>query len=156
MRNVVPKEIAVKLFVQQAFPAQTWVHDERVQDGCSRRRPDLLCDLGSHVVVIECDENQHAQYDCSCENRRLMEISQDLQHRPLVFVRFNPDSFVAADGSTVTSCWGYDQHGVARVKPSKRTEWTQRLEALRVQVQHWLQHAPTKTVEVVQMFYDQT
>ena len=31
--------------------------------------------------------------DCSCENKRIMEISQDLGHRPIVFIRFNPDEY---------------------------------------------------------------
>ncbi len=27
-----------------------------VEGGCSKRRPDLLFDMGSHVVVVEVDE----------------------------------------------------------------------------------------------------
>jgi hypothetical protein len=42
---------------------------------------------------IEIDENQHVAYDCSCENKRIMELSQDVGHRPIVFIRFNPDGY---------------------------------------------------------------
>jgi len=43
-------------------------------------------DMGSHII-IEVDENKHTDYDCSCEHKRLMELSQDLQHRPIVLSR---------------------------------------------------------------------
>ena len=55
------------------------------------RRPDLMVDLGYQVVIIEIDENQHISYDCSCENKRLMQLSQDVGHRPVVFIRVHPD-----------------------------------------------------------------
>jgi len=48
-----------------------------------------MCDLGTHILIVEIDENAHAVYDCSCENKRLMELSQDVGHRPIVFIRFN-------------------------------------------------------------------
>jgi hypothetical protein len=34
-----------------------------------------------------------------------MEISQDVGHRPLVFIRFNPDDYKKKDGKNVLSCW---------------------------------------------------
>ena len=54
--------------------------------------------MGSHiiiviviVIVIEIDENKDTNYNCSCENKRPMELLQDLQYRSNVFIRFNPD-----------------------------------------------------------------
>ena len=61
--------------------------------------------MGSHIIIIEIDENAHTDYDCSCENKRLMEISQDLGFRPIVFIRFNPDDYVDKDGNNIKSCW---------------------------------------------------
>ena len=55
-------------------------------DGCSKRRPDLLLDMGYHIIIVEVDENKHTGYDCSCENKRLMELSQDLQHLSLIHI----------------------------------------------------------------------
>ena len=43
--------------------------------------------------MVEVDENQHNNYDCSCENKRLMELAQDLGHRSMVVIRFNPDAY---------------------------------------------------------------
>ena len=51
----------------------------------------MLLDLGYQVVVVEVDENAHVGY--SCENKRLMKLSKDVFHRPIVFIRFNPDAY---------------------------------------------------------------
>jgi len=98
MRNYKTKEKEVVDQITQTFADFTWVADKKVFDGCSRRRPDLLLDLGSHVVIIEIDEDKHTGYECSCENKRIMQISQDLHHRPVVFIRFNPDEYITPEG----------------------------------------------------------
>ena len=69
-RNYKTKERDVVDHVKTSFPGLSWVADRTVPGGCSRRRPDLLLDLGYQVIVLEVDENQHSAYDCSCENKR--------------------------------------------------------------------------------------
>ena len=96
-KNYQTKEAAVVEYVRNTFSGISWTTDKRVLDGCSRRRPDILCHLGSHVIVIEVDESQHISY--SCENKRMMEISRDLDHAPLIMIRFNPDSYTDANGT---------------------------------------------------------
>ena len=76
------------------FNNYTWITDKKVQDGCSKIRPDMLLDLGYQILLIDVDENQHKPYDCSCENKMIMQISQDLNHRPVVLLRFNPDGYL--------------------------------------------------------------
>ena len=152
-RNYKTKEFAVVESVKKSCPDVTWVCDKRIVDGCSRRRPDMLCDLGTHIVVVEVDENQHADYECSCENKRLMELSQDVGHRPTVFIRFNPDDYVC-DGKTVASCWGINTKGMAVIKKKKQTEWDVRLGVLAEMTQYWLSHIPSKTIEVIELYYD--
>lgn len=154
-RNYKTKEYAVVEYIKTTFQNYDWVADRKVSDGCSRRRPDLLLDLGDQVIVIEVDENQHIDYDCSCENKRTMELSQDLGHRPLVFIRFNPDDY-EKDGTSITSCWGVNGKGICVVKKSKKTEWTERLKCLEEQVTYWInpENRTDKTVEIVQLFYD--
>jgi hypothetical protein len=66
-------------------------------------RPDLLLDFGDFILIIEVDENQHID-DISCENKRTMEISRDLGHRNIVFIRFNPDDYMIGN-EKITSCW---------------------------------------------------
>ena len=154
-RNYKTKEKAVVDFVLSLYVSLSWVSDKRIQEGCSRRRPDLLLDLGSHVLVIEIDENQHGSYDCSCDNKRLMELSQDIRHRPLVFIRFNPDSYINSQNEHIRSCWTPNkQNGILYISSMKKCEWEYRLSLLKTQIDYWLQHVPEKMVEVIQLFYD--
>jgi len=142
-RNYKTKEASVAEFVKTTFPQYTWIMDKRVQDGCSRRRPDLLLELGDQVLIVEVDENQHMDYDCSCENKRLMELSQDVGHRPLVFIRFNPDSYVAG-GRKVPSCWHLNKDGLCVI--NHKPDWDIRLNALKQQIDYWIHERTTKTV----------
>ena len=48
--------------------------DKIIQNGCSRRRPDILIDCASHVIAIEIDEYKHQQYDSTCESKRICQI----------------------------------------------------------------------------------
>ena len=154
-RNYKTKEYAVVEFVKNTFPDYPWVADKTISGGCSKRRPDLVLDLGYQVIMIEVDENQHIDYDCSCENKRLMELSQDVGHRPIVFIRFNPDNYVQGE-KKVTSCWGLNKVGICTVKKSKNKEWETRLSKLKDQITYWLDEGnmTNKTVEVIQLFYD--
>lgn len=153
MRNYKTKETDVVDQIRQSFPNFDWVHDKKVQDGCSRRRPDLLLDMGSHIMIVEVDENKHTDYDCSCENKRLMELSQDLQHRPIVFIRFNPDDYINQDGQYVKSCWKLNKNGVLQIAKTKQNEWRERIETLKRQIQYWIDNPTSKTVEIVELFY---
>ena len=118
-RNYKTKEYAAVEYVKIIFPNFTWLADKTINGGCSKKRPDLLLDLGYQIIIIEVDENQHIGYDCSCENKRIMELSQDLGHRPIVFIRFNPDGYKKGE-TNITSCWGVDKKGICVVKKSKK------------------------------------
>jgi hypothetical protein len=152
-RNYKTKEKDVVDQITQAFPSFTWVADKKVQDGCSRRRPDLLLDMGSHIIIMEVDENKHTDYDCSCEHKRLMELSQDLQHRPIIFIRFNPDDYVNQEDVLVKSCWKLNKLGVMQIQKTKQTEWEERINSLKQQIQYWIDNPTEKTIEIVELFY---
>ena len=96
------KEIEVSNHIIERFSSITVMQDKRIQDGCSARRPDILSGLGYQVIIVEVDESQHIDYDCTCENKRLMQLSQDVGHLPIVFIRFNPDAYTE-NGLNVTS-----------------------------------------------------
>ena len=155
-RNYKTKERAVVEFIISNFPHFTWVADKVISDGCSKRRPDLMLDLGYQVNIVEVDENRHDGYDCSCENKRIMELSQDVGHRPIVIIRFNPDGYTDQTGKNIASCWSQDGNGICVVKKSKKSEWESRLQQLKDQLQYWSEpiHQTNKTIEVVQLFYD--
>jgi hypothetical protein len=155
-RNYKTKETAVVHFVKETFPDIDMQTDKRIQEGCSKRRPDVYIDLGYQVLIIEVDENQHIDYDCSCENKRIMELSQDIGHRPIVFIRFNPDDY-EKNGTNITSCWSINKQGICCVKRTKQKEWKERLQALQNTVQYWLspENQTHKCIEIIQLFYDQ-
>jgi hypothetical protein len=154
-RNYKTKEFAVVEHIKNKYPEFSWREDKKVQDGCSKRRPDLLLDLGYQLIIIEIDENQHIDYDCSCENKRIMELSQDLAHRPIIFIRFNPDDYVCEE-NTVSSCWGNTKQGVCVIKKTKQKEWTERLTTLEQQIDYWSNpdNITDKTIETIQLFYN--
>ena len=152
-RNFKTKENDVVQRVLEKYPDFNWIADKKIQDGCSKRRPDLLLDFGSHVIIVEVDENKHTTYDCSCQNKRLMEISQDIGHKPVVFIRFNPDAYVNQEGKKVKSCWRINGYGVLDISKSKQDEWLTRIDMLLQQLEYWINNIPHKTVEIVELFY---
>jgi hypothetical protein len=153
MRNYKTKEKDVVERITETFVGFNWVADKKVQDGCSRRRPDLLLDMGSHIIDIEIDENKHTNYDCSCDHKRLMELSRDLQHRPIVFIRFNPDSYNNQEGILVKSCWKLNKLGVMKILKTKEKEWEERIDTLKQQIQYWIDNPTEKTIEIIELFY---
>ena len=156
VRNYKTKERAVVEYVQNEFPDVSWISDRKIYDGCSQRRPDLFLDLGKHIIIVEIDENQHDQYDCSCENKRLMQISQDVGHRNIVFIRFNPDEYLDKNGSLIKSCWKLNKQGIICIGPNvfNQNLWMERLGVLKEQIQYWMDNSSDKMVEIVQLFYD--
>jgi hypothetical protein len=154
-RNYKTKEYSVVEFVKNKFPNLNWISDKIIYGGCSKRRPDLFLDLGYQILITEIDENQHIGYDCSCENKRIMELSQDLGHRLIVFIRFNPDDYNKGE-KNITSCWGQNGKGICVIKKSKKIEWDQRLTILEEQIKYWINPVNTinKTIEIIQLFYD--
>ncbi len=116
-RNYKTKENHVATFLKETFPDVAWKCDKRVENGCSRRRPDLHLDMGTHVVIVEVDKNSRNEYDPTCEEKRLGEIWGDVYHRKIVFVRFNTDEYEGEDGNNVASRWGLNKHGLYTVRP---------------------------------------
>ena len=153
-RNYKTKEKEVVDRIKEKYPDFTWIHDKKVVDGCSKRRPDLLLDMGYHIIIVEVDENKHSGYDCSCENKRLMELSQDLQHRPIVFIRFNPDSYINQNKLKISSCWRTNKLGVIQIMKTRMTEWKERINILNQQIQYWIDNKSNKTIEIIELFYD--
>jgi len=159
VRNYKTKQRAVEDFIKEALlhlpPNVKITYDKKVVGGISRRRPDVYIDLGDQIIMIEIDENSHQTYDCSCENKRIMQLSQDIQHRNLILIRFNPDDYINNTGKKIKSCWTLDGLGIAVVKKDTQKEWRHRLNSLKTQIEYWIENRTDKTVEIIQMFYDQ-
>ncbi len=84
------EEAMNSLFEQQKF---VYTRDKMIEDGCSRRRPDFVFNLGSVILIVENDENQHKSRTCECEQTRMIQIHQEFNGLPVHFIRFNPDRY---------------------------------------------------------------
>ena len=71
--------------------------DTMVDNGaCGRERPDRTFEFVDKVVIFECDEHQHRDRQCTCEQTRMVNIGQMYGGVPVYFIRWNPDDYVAA------------------------------------------------------------
>jgi|TARA_B110000259_G_scaffold188217_1_gene245649 hypothetical protein len=154
VRNYKTKENTVSQYIKTKYPHLSWITDKKIQDGCSSKRPDMLVDMGTHIVITEIDENKHEDYDTICENKRIMQLSQDVGHRPIVFIRFNPDNYKKGT-EKITSCWGLDKCGYCVVKKNKTKEWAERLSILDTEINYWINNEPDKMITTIKLFYDE-
>ncbi len=141
--NYKTKENLVAMYLQNTFKDYTWTFDKTISDGCSRRRPDAAVDFGSHVVIVETDENQHLNpskgyYAEVCEEARINEIFLDYSEgdknivpKKIIFIRFNPDNY-KTKAKSVPSPFEYSVTGILQLKRKK--DWNDRLEALRKKI----------------------
>lgn len=155
VRNYKNKERAVADFVLNTEETKdlSWVHDKMVDGGCSKRRPDLLVDMGTHVVIVEIDEQQHTDYDTTCEQVRNMNLWEDVQCRPIVFIRFNPDKYTKG-GNTFPSCWTLSKKGLCVLKPTTKKDWSVRLMELKESIIYWTNNIPTEPLTTRFLFYN--
>ena len=152
-RNYKTKEKYVVDRIKERYNDFDWIADKIIKDGCSKRRPDLILDLTTHLIIVEVDENKHSSYDCSCENKRLMELSKDVGHRPFVFIRFNPDAYTNIEGIRISSCWKSNKLGIMTISKTKEKEWSERIETLLGEISYWMENLSEKTVQIIELFY---
>jgi EsV-1-7 cysteine-rich motif len=128
--------------------------DKSVTGGSSRRRPDIMLDIGTHVVIIEVDENSHnTKAYCSCDNKRIMELFEDVKRRPMVVIRFNPDKYKDHLGVSHPSCFG--RHASLDVPIIKhKIDWEFRLKLLGEQLLEHSSRVPEKEITVMHLFFD--
>ena len=152
-RNFKTKENYITQQITEKFNNLDWILDRTISSGCSRRRPDMLLHLGHRAIVIEIDENQHSSYENICENKRYMEISQDLDHIPITFIRFNPDSYKINE-KTIRSCFSVNRKtGICGL--SNKKEMQKRLNILYETLIYNLENENEKTINIVNLFYNQ-
>jgi hypothetical protein len=68
---------------------------DKIIDGgiCGKERPDRIYDLGNKILILECDEHQHRERVCLCEQTRMVNIGQSFGGLPVYFIRWNPDDY---------------------------------------------------------------
>jgi hypothetical protein len=154
VKNFKTKERLVVDYIKDQYKDYDWVFDKIISNGCSNRRPDIYLDLGYQILIIEVDENQHRQYEDICENKRMMILSQDVNHRSIVFIRFNPDKYINEENKNVPSCFSVTKETGA-LKVNSKTKWMNRLEILKEHIDYWIEKETNKTIKLVQLFYDE-
>ena len=129
------KEYAVVRHLRRTIDVP-FKYDESPGFECTRKRPDIRFEMLTHDVIVEVDENQHRGYEESCECARISEIVGAIGGKPVVFVRYNPDTVrYGGKVSAVTAA--------------------ERIDLLVDTVKYELQNAPTKfSVRLVQLWYD--
>ena len=175
-KHMLAKEQAVREALVEHFKAKypqlKWVMDRAVEG--TLRRPDYrplihLLGIKSHDLIIENDENSHWMVLCADERDKEAAVHYWLSRkkRPLIWIRFNPDAYDdPVTGVRVTSCFGKGPLGTTIVKPSKRTEWRQRLAKLFQVVEEYMEDRseawaamkdgppPGDTFVPIELFYD--
>ena len=84
------KEMVVVNYLQEQ--GYEFIHNKSVGFVCGNYRPDIKIDCGTHLIIVEIDEDQHRQYDQDCETARMYNICQ-AEGLQCVFLRYNPDIF---------------------------------------------------------------
>jgi len=156
-RNYKTKESLVESFIKENFKQFDLSFDRTIKtitkEGCSLRKPDCYIDFGNYSLIIEIDEDKHSGY--SCENKRIMELFQDLGFRPLIIVRFNPDAYIEKKtNKRILSCFTMNKEtGILNI--ASKPIWNQRLAILKRTIEeHSMLQNIKKEITTVQLFYE--
>jgi len=102
---------------------------------CGKERPDFVFDCGTHVVILEVDENQHRERAEVCECTRMVNIFQSFGGLHVKFVRYNPDKYKKG-GRSCDQAIGT------------------RMNVLRTHLEYALKDEPVSFLSVKHLFYD--
>lgn len=111
-----------------------FTHNKSVGYVCGNYRPDIRIDAGTHIVIVEIDEDQHKQYDSGCETARMFNICQ-AEGMKCVFLRYNPDTF-RVEGKI------------------RRVLGDTRLKTLEKHLRKCIETIPKKELTVYRLYYD--
>lgn len=145
------KERAIVDEIKTRFPQYDWVLDKPIEGGCSSARPDILCQLGTHVLIVEVDEHAHRSRSMQCEMARLNSLCMDLNFQRMVTIRFNPDAYTDAAGVRHHSCFHMNKRGFQVVRCKKAFD--ERLAVLFERIEHHAAAVPTELLVVEYLFY---
>ena len=154
VKNYKVKERHIMDFLDLHFKNYIECYDITIKNGCSKRRPDCLIKRNDYNIIIECDENQHKYGNYSCDNKRTMELFNDLGNSPLVIIRFNPDNYKNKENQRTYSSFKYHKlTGVPYIR--NKEEWNNRLTKLKEIIEYYIENIPKKEIEEIKLFYDE-
>ena len=154
IRDYGTREAKVSEFIKESYKNLNITYNKIIDGGCSKNRPDIFIDCLTHSVIIEIDENQHKNnnsYNSECELRRLNNLFTDLADRPIIFIRFNPDSYINNKNKIVKSCFEYtEDRGLPKVNKTLQT----RLKKLKEIIDENLNKVPNDNITTIKLYYD--
>jgi len=152
IKNIKQREVYLTKKIISHFPDLDWKTDKIINcqecNNTSKRRPDLFLDVAHYTLIIEIDEDQHKNY--LCENKRSMEIFQSLGNRPIIFIRFNPDTFIK-DDKKYPGCFLFSNTGIIR---ENKNIFKNRFKTLSETIDKYLLCIPTKEITNEYLFYN--
>lgn len=153
IRNYGTKESKIVEFIKKNFKELNITYNKQT-GGCSNRRPDILIDCLTHVIIVEVDENQHKVngYTPECDKTRINELFTDFADRPIVFIRFNPDGY-KINNKKYPSCFEYtEDKGLIKADIKILTP---RLTKLQDEINDNLINIPNELITTKYLYYDQ-
>ena len=96
-----------------------WINNQCIPNDCGvRRRPDRMNEFDTHIVIWEIDEHQHKKRSKMDEKNRKDDLSLACKNKPIIMIRFNPDSYKDKEEHGVPSCFNTDQYGLLQMDKS--------------------------------------
>ena len=155
IRDYGTREAKITEFIKQEFSDLNITYNKQIQGGCSDHRPDIFIDCLTHSVIIEVDEHQHKKgnsYSTRCEIRRLNELFTSLADRPIIFIRFNPDSYINSKNKLIKSC--FDSTEKMELPKAIMKTLQPRLNKLKEEIEKNIQVIPNNNIITIKLYYD--
>ena len=154
IKNYGTKESKVSEFIKKEFGDLNITYNKTIDGGCSKFRPDILIECLTHTIIVEVDENQHkskSSYTPECEISRLNNIFTDLADRPIVFIRFNPDSYKTKKKEYPSCFERTEDKGLLK---ANMVSLNPRLKKLKEEINKNLSKVPEENICNIYMYYD--
>lgn len=127
---------------------------DKILGGCSKRRPDISIDLGTHWICVENDENSHRGYDTNCEISRVNELYTDMADRPMVLIRFNCDSYTNKNNIKRKSLFKINNNGMLGIVDRRTFNYRINI-LLNCIIKHIKEIPKEKGLTIEYLFYDE-
>ncbi len=130
------------------------IHNQKIQGGSSIRRPDILINLPTYSIIIEIDERQHQTYQYKNDaKQRLIDIQNDLNNKPLVIIRFNPDSY--KDSNNINKRSLFNKTRRTRIyKIGYPLQYKARMDLLKDTIIFYIKNTPTNIFTEHKLYFD--
>lgn len=119
------KENVIGALLEEKISDVKFVQNRSTADikACGDRsfRPDFQHNLQTHIVMLECDEYFHKDYEVECELARLVALAMSGGGLPIIIIRHNPDGFKIAGKRQLVSQETRNKKLIERVRHHLRT-----------------------------------